>query len=94
MEPAPRRRQPLRSQLQRFVDVFGRDALCVILYDDLVADPVGTYAGICRKPRTCSVRGFRRARCRARARGQMNQSTSKPFAEGTSIPPSCGGASS
>jgi hypothetical protein len=35
-------------QLRRYIDVFGREALHVVLYDDYVADPSQTFAGICR----------------------------------------------
>lgn len=35
-------------QLRRYIEVFGREALCVVLYDDFVADPLGTFATICR----------------------------------------------
>lgn len=34
------------EQLQRYIDVFGRDRVHVILFDDLVADPAAVYRGV------------------------------------------------
>lgn len=34
------------EQVQRFFDVFGRDEVCVVVFDDFVQDTPGTYRGV------------------------------------------------
>ena len=36
------------AQVQRYFDEFGRDRVCVVLYDDLRNDPARVYGGLCR----------------------------------------------
>jgi hypothetical protein len=36
------------DQVERYLDLFGRDQVLVVLYDDFAADPSGTFRTVCR----------------------------------------------
>lgn len=35
------------EQVERYLDCFGRDRVCILLYEDLIADPHGQYRRLC-----------------------------------------------